>query len=103
MRPELRGISGRPPRSPRSPPVIRRHGQITWPAGTHGDGRIVDCPRCGDRLKPNTVCLGENVRKAHAEQGYSMVDGAETSSLTARTGATRPPAARRPEPAGCTR
>jgi hypothetical protein len=42
----------------------------------------VGFPRCGGRRKPNIVYFGENVPKAHVEQGYSMVDGAEASSLT---------------------
>jgi hypothetical protein len=50
--------------------------------GTYGDGRFVDCPHCRDGLKPNIVRIGENGRKAHAEQGYSMDDGAQASSVT---------------------
>jgi NAD-dependent SIR2 family protein deacetylase len=53
--------------------------------------RLVDCGKCGGRLKPDVVFFGESVPKARVEAAYRLVDDAEVlvvlgSSLTVMSG-----------------
>ena len=53
--------------------------------------RLVDCLRCGGRLKPNVVFFGESVPKDRVERAYALVDSADLlvvlgSSLTVMSG-----------------
>lgn len=52
---------------------------------------LVDCARCGGRLKPAVVMFGESVPRQRVEDAYALVDAAEAlvvagSSLTVMSG-----------------
>jgi NAD-dependent SIR2 family protein deacetylase len=53
--------------------------------------RIVDCPNCGEMLKPDIIYFGESVPKERVEHAYSLIDEADAllvagSSLTVYSG-----------------